>query len=87
MTRAIDVGKRVTVHDLDLACVDSLLDLAEQPGAGCDPFGDHVRHVGRAKEVADRRSQGFAERLVALLDHGLAEAPPGAPSCGRSPSW
>jgi len=87
VTRAIDVGKQVAVHDLDLTCAHSLLDLAEQPGAGCDPFGDHVRHVGRAKEVADRRSQGFAERLVALLDHGLAEAPPGAPSCGRSPSW
>src|SRR6187431_656468 len=28
-------------------------------------------------ELADRRPQGFAERLVALLDHGLAEAPPG----------
>jgi hypothetical protein len=35
------------------------------------------RHVGRAQEVADRRPQGFAERLVALLDHGVAEAPPG----------
>jgi hypothetical protein len=38
---------------------------------------DHVRYVGRAQELADRRPQGFAERLVALLDHGLAEAPPG----------
>jgi hypothetical protein len=57
MTRAIDVGKRVTVHDLDLACAHSLLDLAEQPGAGC-PFGDYVRYVGR-RTGTPRWSEGL----------------------------